>query len=79
MDLRGFQATNAGCRHELRVLSLATHLRRVVLLHNDQTARAIAEAEIASAASGRFHWLRVERMDGASAGEVLAALFAAAV
>lgn len=78
MDLRGFRAENQGCRHELRMLAQAGRLRRVVVLHDSQTARAIAEAEIGGAPAGRFHWLSAERLDHAAAGRALAALFGAA-
>ncbi len=48
MDLRGFTPENQGCRYELRVLAAASHLRRVLLLHDGQTAGAAA-AEFAAA------------------------------
>jgi hypothetical protein len=75
MDLRGFTPDNRGCRHELGVLARAGHLRRVVVLHDRNTARAVAEAEIDASAAGRFTWLAADRMDGAMAGRILAALF----
>lgn len=80
MDLRGFRAENRGCRFELGVLSAASHLRRVVVLHDRETARAVAEAEITAAtvSAGHFDWLAADRLDGALAGRVLAALFRAA-
>lgn len=74
MDLRGFRPDNQGCRYELRALAGAGQLRRVVVLHDRDTARAVAESEIA-AASDRFQWLAADRMDNAMAGRVLAALF----
>lgn len=74
MDLRGFRPENQGCRYELGVLAGAAHLRRVVVLHDRDTARAVAESEIV-AASGHFQWLAADRMDKAMAGRVLAALF----
>jgi hypothetical protein len=77
MDLRGFQPGNLGCRHELAVLSGAGHLRRVVLLHDERTARAVAEADTAGAPAGRFVWIEAGRLDRARSGEVLRALFGA--
>lgn len=75
MDLRGFRPENRGCRFELGVLAGATHLRRVVVLHDRDTARAVAESEIHPAARERFLWLPADRMNSAMAGSVLAALF----
>lgn len=75
MDLRGFREENKGCRHELGVLAGVAHLRRVLVLHDRETARAIAESDIDPAAAGRFEWLPADRMDGALAGRVMAALF----
>lgn len=69
MDLRGFHAGKLGCRHELRALAEAAHLRRVVLLHDRSTERAVAEADVAGAAAGRFVWVR-------TSGEVVEALYA---
>jgi hypothetical protein len=77
MDLRGFQPSNLGCRHELAVLSGADHLRRVVLLYDARTARAVAEADTAGAPAGRFVWIEAGRLDRARSGEVVRALFAA--
>ena len=75
MDLRGFRAENRGCRHELGVLAGAAHLRRVLVLHDRDTARDVAESDIDPAAGGHFQWLPADRLDGAMAGRVLAALF----
>lgn len=69
MDLRGFHAGKLGCRHELRVLAEATHLHRVVLLHDASTQRAVAEADVAGAPTGRFVWVL-------TLGEVIEALYA---
>jgi hypothetical protein len=77
MDLRGFHAGNQGCRHELGVLARASHLRRVVVLHDRATARGVAEAEI-TGAPGHFHWLPADRLDRAAAARTLAALFGVA-
>jgi hypothetical protein len=79
MDLRGFKPENRGCRFELRVLAAEPHLRRVVLLHDAGTAREAAEADLAGMPSQRFVWLEAGHLDGAKTGEVLAALFGAAV
>ena len=64
------------------MLAKAGHLRRVVVLHDKGTARAVAELDIDSAsdpgATARFHWLPADRMDHKMADRVLAALFATA-
>lgn len=78
MDLRGFKPENQGCRFELRVLAAAPHLRQVVLLHDADTARDAAEADLAGATAARFVWLDAGHLDGAKASEVLAALFGTA-
>ena len=78
MDLRGFKPENQGCRFELRVLAAAPHLRHVVLLHDADTARDAAEADLAGAAAACFVWLDAGHLDGAKASEVLAALFGTA-
>ena len=77
MDLRGFQAHNAGCRFELAALSDAPRLQRVVVLSDAQTDRAAADASIAPGAAGRFTWLDAAHIDRAKRHEVLAQLFGA--
>ena len=76
MDLRGFQAHNAGCIHELRTLAGAQLLARVVVLVDAQTDRGSAEAAAAGAPSGRFSWLDAATIDAAKRNEVLRSLFA---
>ena len=84
MDLRGFSPKNKGCRYELGVLASASHHPRVVVLHDRDTARAIAEADIEAARKSgieshhHFIWLPAERMGSALADRVLAALFSTA-
>jgi hypothetical protein len=73
MDLRGFRPENAGCRYELGVLAAARHLARIVVVHDEKTALELARAEAGE--SERFAWLAAERMNNATAGRVLAALF----
>jgi len=74
MDLRGFQEKNAGCLHELGVLAQASHLQRVVLLHDATTQRSVAEAAIAAAPAGRFHWLEEKKTAAGLTGKIMAAL-----
>ena len=75
MDLRGFQAANTGCRHELASLAAAAQVARVVVLVDDRTDRATADAAVAAAPAGRFVWLAADGAKGHR--NVLAALFAA--
>jgi hypothetical protein len=75
MDLRGFQAKNQGCRHELGVLVAADHVQQVVLLVDEHTDRAVVRADTASAPAGRFVWIDAGRLTGRKAGEITAALF----
>jgi hypothetical protein len=77
MDLRSFQARNAGCRYELGELARARHLARVVVLTDAQTDRATAESAVALAPPGRFVWLDASSIDGAKQREVLESLFVA--
>ncbi len=71
MDLRGFQARNAGCRHELGVLSVAAQVYRVVLLHDDRTDRAAAGSDIAAAPAGRFVWVDAGRLNPARVAQIM--------
>ena len=75
MDLRSFQAHNAGCRYELGTLARAPRLARVVVLTDGQTDRAVAQASTAGAPAGRFLWLDTSSIDAAKRREVLAGLF----
>jgi hypothetical protein len=78
MDLRGFQARNQGCRHELGVLAAASHLQRVVLLFDGTTERGVAEADVGKAPPGRFVWVDAQRLDQRRVREISAALLGAA-
>lgn len=49
MDLRGFQANNLGCLHELVRLAASSSLSKVVLLVDRNTDRATADAALADA------------------------------
>jgi hypothetical protein len=83
MDLRGFAAHNAGCRFELGVLAAAAHVRRIVVLTDPSTELAVAKADAAAGAPGRFVWVELpaganrrvaaRRVIGALAGEPSAA------
>ncbi len=74
MDLRGFQAKNAGCRHELGVLSQAANVQRVVLLHDERTDRATAGADTATAPAGRFVWVESGRLSAGVVRQILGRL-----
>ncbi|MGL4317149.1 MAG: hypothetical protein ACRCTL_11135 [Pseudomonas sp.] len=74
MDLRGFQARNAGCRHELSVLSTAAQVQRVVLLHDVRTDRAAADSDIAAAPAGRFVWVDAGRLNQGKVAQILSQL-----
>jgi hypothetical protein len=77
MDLRSFQAHNAGCRHELKVLAHACQLARVVVLTDDQTDRAVAAQDTVGAPAGRFVWLDTSNINARKRREVLESLFVA--
>jgi hypothetical protein len=76
MDLRRFQAKNAGCRYELGVLAAATALQRVVVLTDAATDLATAKADAAVAPAGRFIWVALSAGASrrAAARQVIAAL-----
>lgn len=78
MDLRGFQAHNAGCRFELGALARSPHALRVVVLTDGRTDRAAADQAVADAPPGRFVWLDTARIDARQRREVLASLLAGA-
>ncbi len=76
MDLRGFQAHNAGCAYELGTLAQAAQTLRVVVLADAQTDRVAAAAAIGHDRPERFVWLDVTTVDAHKRREVLARLFA---
>lgn len=79
MDLRGFQPHNAGCRHELQVLSAAPRPLQVVLLTDAQTDRRTLQADTTAAPPGRFTEVAAQGLSGgALRREVLGRLLAAA-
>jgi hypothetical protein len=75
MDLRSFQAHNAGCRYELGTLARAPRLARVIVLTDGQTDRAVAQASTEGAPAGRFVWLDTSTINASTQREVLARLF----
>jgi hypothetical protein len=78
MDLRNFKAKNAGCIHELGVLSSAQKIARVVILTNQATERDAAQAAVAAAPAERFVWLNEHDKAGLEPADILAALFPSA-
>ena len=76
MDLRGFQAHNAGCRYELATLAQASHKLRVVVLTDGRTDRTVAQETVASGRHERFTWIEVSHFNASKRREVLVHLFA---
>jgi hypothetical protein len=76
MDLRGFQAHNAGCRYQLATLAGASRTFRVVVLVDGRTDRAVAQEAVASGRHERFTWIEVSHFDAVKRDEVLTHLFA---
>jgi hypothetical protein len=76
MDLRGFQARNEGCRHELASLASGERIARVVLLVDAATDRGSATAAVSDAPAGRFDWIDVGASGRLQSDRLLAALFA---
>ncbi len=77
MDLRGFQARNQGCRHELGVLATAPQLQRVVLLFDASTDRSTALADLAGAPAGRVVWVEAGRLEHKRVAQIVGALLGA--
>ncbi len=77
MDLRGFQARNAGCAYELAALAGTPGLARVVVLTDARTDQPAARAAAAQAPPGRFVWLDAGPGGATGPAQVLAALFPA--
>lgn len=77
MDLRGFQARNQGCRHELGVLATAPHLQRVVLLFDGSTDRTTALADLAGAPAERVVWVEAGRLEQKRVAQIVGALLGA--
>ena len=75
MDLRSFQAHNAGCRYELGALASASHIAHVVVLTDGETDRAAARSATAGAPADRFVWLDTSVIDSTKRRDVLASLF----
>ena len=76
MDLRGFQAHNAGCCYELTTLAQASRELRVVALTDGLTDRAAAQEAIASGRQEHFTWIEASHFKSNKHREVLAHLFA---
>ena len=76
MDLRNFVAANKGCLYELETLSSAPGLSRVVVLVNDTTELAAAQAATNNAPAGRFVWLAQQGPKPPATEQVLAPLLA---
>jgi hypothetical protein len=76
MDLRGFQAHNAGCRYELATLAQASRALRVVVLTDSRTDHAAAQEAIASGRQERFTWIEASHFKPSKHSEVLVRLFA---
>lgn len=76
MDLRGFQAHNAGCRYELTTLAQASRELRVVVLTDSRTDRTAVQEAIASGRQERFTWVEASHFRAGEHREVLERLFA---
>lgn len=76
MDLRGFQAHNAGCRYELATLAQASRRLRVVVLTDGRTDHTVAQEAVAYGRHERFTWIEVPHFSASKRREVLAHLFA---
>lgn len=76
MDLRNFVAANKGCLYELETLSSVGGLNRVVVLVNDKTELAAAQAATLNAPPGRFVWLAQKGSIPSHSDDVLGALLA---
>jgi hypothetical protein len=73
MDLRGLRADNRGSLHELRVLTRAHRVRRIVLLFDEHTDREAAHAAM-GAYGARFVWHDARQRSRGARERVLALL-----
>src|SRR5262249_32074360 len=73
MDLRGLRADNRGSLHELRVLTRAHRVRRIVLLFDEHTDREAAHAAM-GATGARFVWHDARQRSRGARERVLALL-----
>ena len=73
MDLRGLRAENRGSLHELRVLTRASGVRRIVLLFDEHTDRGAAH-EVMGAYGARFDWHDARQRSRGARERVLALL-----
>jgi hypothetical protein len=78
MDLRGFQAKNAGSLFELSTLAAEARELRVVLLTDERTDRKTALDAVSHGPVNRFKWIEATRLDARKRREVLASLFGTA-
>ena len=75
MDLRDFQAQNAGCRFELATLAHAARDLRAVVLTDAATDQDAMRQSIAGGRTDRFVCLRIDRLDRPSLDRILRGLF----
>ncbi|MGE3508222.1 MAG: hypothetical protein AB7N65_05005 [Vicinamibacterales bacterium] len=75
MDLRGFQAHNAGCRYELATLTNTPRPLRVVVLTDARTDHEAANEAVASGRPERFTWVDASCPPASPPRKVLAHLF----
>lgn len=75
MDLRGFQAHNAGCRYELTTLAHESRDLRVVVLTDGRTDRIAAKEAVASGRQERFTWVEASHFNASKHRQVLERLF----
>ncbi|HUO63673.1 MAG TPA: hypothetical protein VMT97_08220 [Terriglobales bacterium] len=73
MDLRGLHAENLGSLHELRVLTRASRVRRIVLLFNEHTDRDAAHGAVGTY-DARFIWHDARQRSRGAADRVLGLL-----
>ncbi len=76
MDLRGFQAHNAGCRYELDTLTQVERDLHVVVLTDGRTDRAAAQQAVAPGRPQRFTWIDAQAFDARTRRQILGGLFA---
>ena len=70
MDLRGLRAGNLGSLHELRVLTRAIHLHRIVVLF-DESNDQDAVRDAVGVHSARFTWHDLAHLGRGGADSVL--------
>lgn len=77
MDLRGYTTDRQGCSHELSVLADKPHLKKLIILFDEQTDKTSAEWLLADSRL-KISWIDGEKRPAQTADDLLEALLSGA-